>query len=79
VRSRTVARWTGCLAVVALTAGASGCGGSYSSAPMTTPPSTTGGGTADVIITINGQAGSMSYSPNPASVKLGHSASNRPA
>lgn len=73
MESRIVARWTRCLAAVALVAAAGGCGGSTPTSPPTTsPPSTTGGGgTADVVITIVGIAGGMSYSPNPASVKVG--------
>ena len=73
MESRTVARWTGCLAAVALVAAVVDCGGSgYNSTPTTTPPSTTGGGaTADVVIAIVGIAGGMSYSPNPANVKVG--------
>jgi plastocyanin len=73
VESRTVARWTACLAAASLVAAAIDCGGGgYNSTPTTTPPSTTGGGgTADVVIAIVGIAGGMSYSPNPANVKAG--------
>ena len=46
-------------------------GGGYNSTPTTTPPSTTGGGTADVVVSIVGIAGSMSFSPNPANVRVG--------
>jgi len=62
------------LAVVAGLAAASACGGSgYSSnpTPMPTPTPGGGGGSADVTITINGMSGSTSFSPNPASVKVG--------
>jgi len=72
VESRSVARWTGCLAAVALGAAVAGCDGSgYNSTPTTTPPSTTGGGAADVVIAIVGIAGGMSYSPNPANLRVG--------
>lgn len=58
--------------VVALVAAGMDCGGGgYNSPPTTTPPSTTGGGTADVVIAIVGIAGGMSYSPNPANVRVG--------
>ena len=67
-----VARRPGRLAAVALVAAALDCGGGgYNSTPTTTPPSTTGGGTADVVIAIVGIAGGMSYSPNPANVRVG--------
>jgi plastocyanin len=62
--------------LVALAAGlvmtAAGCGGSsYGSnpTPMVTP--TPGAPAADVVITIGGIAGDMSFSPNPANVKVG--------
>jgi plastocyanin len=71
VDSRIVARWTRCLAAVGVVAAVIDCGGSgYDSTPTTTPPSTTGG-TADVVIAIVGIAGGMSYSPNPANVRVG--------
>ena len=71
MESRALARWTRYLAAVALIA-ALDCGGSgYSSTPTTTPPSTTGGGAADVVVAIVGIAGGMSYSPNPANVRVG--------
>ncbi len=72
MESRTVARWTRGLAAVALVAAALDCGGSgYHSTPTTTPPSTAGGGSADVVIAIVGIAGGMSYSPNPANLRVG--------
>jgi len=72
LESRTVGRWTGCLAACALVATIVDCrGSSYNSTPTTTPPSTTGGGSADVVIAIVGIAGGMSYSPNPANVRVG--------
>jgi plastocyanin len=48
-----------------------GSGGGYGSnpTPMVTP--TPGGPAADLVITISGIAGGMSFSPNPASVKPG--------
>ena len=42
-----------------------GCGSSYS--PVTPPP----GGTADVTITIVGQNGNLSFSPDPGMVPVG--------
>jgi plastocyanin len=65
---------TGSLAALAagLVMTAVSCGGSgYSSSPtpMTTP--TSSGPAADVVITIGGIAGDMSFSPNPATVKVG--------
>lgn len=72
MESRRLAQGTRRLAAVVLVAAALGCGGSgYSSTPTTTPPSTTGGGSADVVIAIVGIAGGMSYSPNPANVRVG--------
>ncbi|PYQ22013.1 MAG: hypothetical protein DMF79_06865 [Acidobacteria bacterium] len=72
MESRALARWTRYLAAVASIAAALDCGGSgYSSTPTTTPPSTTGGGAADVVVAIVGIAGGMSYSPNPANVRVG--------
>jgi len=54
------------MAVVALAVTVpSGCGGS---SDMMAP---TGGGAADVVITINGMNGALSFSPNPASVQVG--------
>jgi plastocyanin len=52
---------------------AAGCGGGSGSTTPTTTPTTTqpAGGTADVTITINGQNGNMSFSPNPATAKVG--------
>lgn len=44
-----------------------GCGGG--SSDMMGP---TGGGNADVVITITGMNGDMSFSPNPANVQVGH-------
>jgi len=63
------------LAVVAGLMAAVACGGGgygSSPSPMPTPtPSGGGSGPADVTITINGQSGGMSFSPGPASVKVG--------
>lgn len=54
------------LAVLALAVALpSGCGGS---SDMMAP---VGGGGADVVITITGMNGGMSFSPNPASVQVG--------
>jgi len=60
------------LAVVAGIVSAVACGGSgYSSPTAPNPTPSGGGGAADVTITINGMLGSQSYSPNPATVKVG--------
>ncbi|HWW95704.1 MAG TPA: plastocyanin/azurin family copper-binding protein [Vicinamibacteria bacterium] len=49
-----------------------GGGGGYGSTPTTTPPTTTPAtGAADLTIMIMGQSGNMSFSPNPATVKVG--------
>lgn len=54
------------LAVLALAVAlASGCGGS---SDMMAPS----GGGADVVITISGMNGGTSFSPNPATVQVGH-------
>ena len=54
-----------------------GCGGSsYSSTPTTTPTTTTPpAGAADMVVMIRGQNGGMSFSANPASVKVGQTVS----
>ncbi len=68
-------RSLGILAVIAGIAAAAACGGGsgYSSNPTAPNPAPSGGGSgaADVTITINGMLGAQSYSPNPASVKVG--------
>jgi len=48
--------------------GGGGGGGGVTNPP---PPSGGGGGTADVVITIVAENGSMSFSPNPANVTRG--------
>jgi plastocyanin len=55
---------------------AAGCGGGggggYGSTPSTTPPTTqAAAGVADLTIMITGMNGDMSFSPNPATVKMG--------
>ncbi len=71
------------LAVLAVTAAACGGGGSGST-PSTNPtPTPTPVAAADVTITISGQYGDMSFSPSPASAKVGqtvswHNADNIP-
>jgi len=69
------------LAVVAGIVSAVACGGSgYSSNPTAPNPAPSpGGGSADVTITINGMNGAQSFSPNPASVKVGQTVSWRNA
>lgn len=57
-----------------------GCGGNNSSSTPVTPSPTTGGGASpDVTITIVGMNGSQSYSPNPATVKVGQTVAWRNA
>lgn len=51
---------------------AGSCGGGGSSSPMSaTAPTRVTSGPADVVVTILGQDGSMSFSPNPVSVRVG--------
>jgi len=67
-------RSLGILAVVAGIVTAVACGGGssgYSTPTAPNPAPSPGGGSADVTITINGMLGAQSYSPNPASVKVG--------
>ncbi len=64
-------------ALVVLVTGAVACGGSGSG--PTTTPTTTASGSADVLITIAGIAGSMSYDPNPANVRVGQTVAWRNA
>jgi aldose sugar dehydrogenase len=61
------------LALVLAAACGGGGGGGYGSTPTTTPPTTqpAGAGVADLTIMIVGMKGDMSYSPNPAVVKVG--------
>jgi plastocyanin len=58
-------------AVFVMATASCGGGSSYGSnpTPMATP--TPSGPAADVVITIGGIAGDMSFSPNPATVKVG--------
>ena len=64
------------LAFVAVAVALPACGGSSYSSPSPMPTPTPGGvGTADVVITIQGIAGGMSFSPNPAAVKVGQTVS----
>jgi plastocyanin len=74
VYSQSMRLMIGSLALFAL-ALAAGCGGGggYGSTPTTTPPTTQppAGGAADLTITIAGENGNMSFSPNPASLKVG--------
>jgi plastocyanin len=72
-----VKKGLGVLAVVAGIVSAAACGSSYSSAPTAPNPSPSGtpGAAADVTITINGMLGAQSYSPNPATVKVGQTVS----
>jgi len=67
----------GVILLAALAAAAAACGGSgYSSSPSTNPtPTPTPAAAADVTITISGQNGAMSFSPNPASAKVGQTVS----
>jgi len=74
-------RSLGILAVVAGIASAVACGGSsYSSNPTAPNPAPSGGGApADVTITINGMLGAQSFSPSPATVKVGQTVAWRNA
>ena len=77
VRAMSMKRLVAAMTVTAGLALAAACGSSSMSAPS--PTGTTGtGGTApqaDVMITINGMAGSNSYTPSPATVKVGQTVS----
>jgi plastocyanin len=75
MNSRTTLTIGGVILVAALMAG---CGGSGSSVP-TSPTGTPGPATADVTITISAMNGSNSYSPNPATVKVGQTVAWRNA
>jgi plastocyanin len=66
------------LALFAFAVGAAACGGGYGSPPTSMSPSPSGS-PADVTITIAGIAGSMSYDPNPASVRVGQTVAWRNA
>jgi plastocyanin len=61
------------LSALMLAAGCGGGGGGYGSTPTTTPTTTQppAAGVADLTITISGESGNMSFSPNPATVKMG--------
>ena len=66
--------------LIAVTIALPACGGSSYSSPNPMPtPTPGGGGAADVVITIQGIAGGMSFSPNPAAVKVGQTVSWRNA
>jgi plastocyanin len=74
VYSQSLRLMIGGLALFALTL-AAGCGGGggYGSTPTTTPTTTQAPavGAADLTITVAGQNGNMSFSPNPASLRVG--------
>ncbi len=53
--------------------------GSSSSPVSATPPGGGGGGSANVVVSINGIAGSNSFSPNPAAVPSGQTVAWRNA
>jgi plastocyanin len=48
-----------------------GCGGSSSNTPVSPTPGGGGGASADVTITITGMNGGQSFSPNPATARVG--------
>jgi plastocyanin len=69
---RTARTWSLAMLTAGLIMVAASCGGGgYGSnpTPMVTP--TPGGPAADLVITISGISGGMSFSPNPATVKVG--------
>jgi plastocyanin len=68
-----------CVALLALAALDCGGSGGYGSPPTTTPTTTAPPASADVLITIAGIAGSMSYDPNPARVRVGQTVAWRNA
>jgi plastocyanin len=76
-------RSLGILAVIAGIASAVACGGSsYTSNPTAPNPAPSGGGgsgSADVTITINGMLGAQSFTPSPATVKVGQTVAWRNA
>lgn len=57
----------------------SACGGGGSSSSSPTAPTPTPGSTADLVITITGMNGAQSFSPNPASVRVGQTVAWRNA
>ena len=63
----------GIILLAALAAAAAACGGNgYGSTPSANPtPTPTPAAAADVTISISGQNGAMSFSPSPASAKVG--------
>jgi plastocyanin len=71
----------GIIFLAALVAAAAACGGGgYGSTPSTNPtPTPTPAAPADVTITISGQYGAMSFSPSPASAKVGQTVSRHNA
>ncbi len=81
MRSITTRLTLSFLALLALAVVTARCGGGSSYSPMapTPPPSGGGGPAADVTITINGMNGNLSYSPNPATMKLGQTVAWRNA
>ncbi len=81
MQSRYLRLTKGSLALFALTMAADcGGGGGYGSTPTTTPPTTQpAGGVANLTIMIIGQSGDMSFSPNPATVKMGQNVAWRNA
>jgi plastocyanin len=62
-------RFLGSIFVLSLGLALQGCGSSSSS--PTGPTSVTAGGPAQVVVTIMGINGAMSFSPNPVSLKVG--------
>jgi plastocyanin len=62
------------VALVAAAVALPACGGS-SSSPAGPTPTPTPASSADVVITIRGESGGMSFSPNPAAVKVGQTVS----
>jgi plastocyanin len=81
--SRTSLMIGGLLVIAATLAGCSGSGGTGSygnpASPTPTPIPTNPPAAADLTITIVGMNGSQSYSPNPATVKVGQTVAWRNA
>jgi plastocyanin len=80
MNARSLKLTMGALALFAFTLIAASCGMSSSPASPSPAPGGGGGGvTADVTITINGMNGNQSFSPDPATAKVGQTVAWRNA